>query len=139
LIATVLLPFAKSLSPKGTHVLLMTKCNHQVKTIRMQQEKRRHQPPLHRHCASQIRGSARILIEPWNLSTIAEANSLSITPTLSNHLLHTAIESLALLLDGAEANGNGSKRYCGNNSCRDLNQAIGEHRLLLASAAAGCA
>ena len=67
-------------------------------------------------------------------AAVAVANGFGLGAALSNNGFHAAVEQAALLLDGAEANGNGRQRHSRHHGGGDLNQAIGEHRPLFAAA-----
>ena len=66
-----------------------------------------------------------------NLSRRRSSDRFSLGATLGHNVFHAAVEQAALLLHGAEANGNGRLRHSRNHSGEDLNQALGEHRRLL--------
>ena len=69
-----------------------------------------------------------------SVPAITNTNSLGIGVALRNDFFNTTVKQLALLLHSTETKSNCCQGNGRENSGRDLNHAIGEHRFLLATA-----
>ena len=70
----------------------------------------------------------------YSVPTITEANCLRIGLALGNDFFNATVKCLALLLHSTETKSNCCQGNGREDSGRDLNHAIGEHRFLLATA-----
>ena len=69
-----------------------------------------------------------------SVAAVAKANCLRIGLALGNNFFNTAVKRLALLLHSAEAKSDCCQGDSREDSGRNLNNAIGKHRVLLTSA-----
>lgn len=70
-----------------------------------------------------------------SVTAVAEANSLSVGFSISNNLFDATIERLALLLHSTEAKSDCCQWDSRDDSCWDLDDAVGEHCIFLATTA----
>ena len=70
-------------------------------------------------------------------SAVTKTDCLSVGLAFSDDLLDATVECLALLLHSAETKSDCRQGDGGNNGGGDLNDAVGEHRLLLSTALVG--